>query len=415
MGIEEKVMEKIKVPFGTIEITPKAKRLIREILKTKNVSQGKYVGQFEKRFAELVGVKEAVAVSSGADADTIALAVLYDCGAERGDEIIVPALSFVATANAVVHAGFNPVFVDIKRDTYNINPELIEDKITRKTRAIMPVHLMGKPAEMDAILDIAKWHNLYVIEDAAEAHGAKYKGRNAGSMGDMGAFSTYIAHIITTGEGGIITTNNEHFAEAARSLRAHGREGCLCKKCQNIPGEKCHKRFSEEGEDERFYFDRIGYSSKMNEFEAAVGVGALESYDKILSKRRKNLAYLLGNFRRFEPFLRTFYEESHETIGPHAFPILLGEKAPFSRDEYSRFLNDNCADTRDTFASMPTQYKSFINFKGNGYQNKKLGDFPNAEYVGDNGLHIGVHQGLHKKELDHFLSVTERFMKEKGL
>src|SRR3989344_5619149 len=359
MGIEEKVMEKIKVPFGTIEITPKAKRLIREILKTKNVSQGKYVRQFEKRFAELVGVKEAVAVSSGADADTIALAVLYDCGAERGDEIIVPALSFVATANAVVHAGFNPVFVDIKRDTYNINPELIEDKITRKTRAIMPVHLMGKPAEMDAILDIAKWHNLYVIEDAAEAHGAKYKGRNAGSMGDMGAFSTYIAHIITTGEGGIITTNNEHFAEAARSLRAHGREGCLCKKCQNIPGEKCH--------------------------------------------------------RRFEPFLRTFYEESHETIGPHAFPILLGEKAPFSRDEYSRFLNDNCADTRDTFASIPTQYKSFINFKGNGYQNKKLGDFPNAEYVGDNGLHIGVHQGLHKKELHHFLSVTERFMKEKGL
>lgn len=405
--IEEKVKEKRKVPFGTITITDKAKQLIKEIAEIGNISQGKYVRQFEERFAELIGVKEAIAVSSGTDADMIALSVLYDCGAKRGDEIIVPALSFVATGNAVVHAGFKPVFVDVERDTYNINISLIADKITKKTRAILPVHLMGKPAEMDAIMYIAKRHNLHVIEDAAEAHGAKYKGKNAGSIGNLGAFSTYIAHIITTGEGGIITTNNKDFAEAARSLRAHGR-GCTCGECilNAKPGSYCGKRFK-EGTDTRFSFDRIGYSSKMNELEAAIGIGALEIYDEILSKRRENLIYLMDNFRGFEPFLYTFNETSHETIGPHAFPIVLGKKAPFSRDEYSRFLNNNGIDTRDMFASMPTQYPSF---KYLGY---KLGDFPNAEYIGNNGLHIGVHQDLNAEHLDYVVETTERFIKEK--
>ncbi|MBI2046948.1 aminotransferase class I/II-fold pyridoxal phosphate-dependent enzyme, partial [Candidatus Pacearchaeota archaeon] len=128
--IEEKVQEDREVSFGTITITDKSNELIKEILKSRNISQGKYVRQFEEGFAERVGVKEAVAVGSGTAADTIALAVLYDCMAKRGDEIIIPALSFIATANAVVHAGFTPVFVDVERDTYNINPRLIDDKIT---------------------------------------------------------------------------------------------------------------------------------------------------------------------------------------------------------------------------------------------------------------------------------------------
>ena len=405
--IEEKVQEDREVSFGTITITDKSKELIKEILESRNISQGKYVRQFEEEFAKRVGVKEAVAVKTGTDADTIALAVLYDCMAKRGDEIIIPALSFIATANAVVHAGFNPVFVDVEKGTYNINPSLIDDKITRKTWAIMPVHLMGKPANMDAIMNIAKRYDLYVIEDAAEAHGAKYKFKNAGSIGDMGAFSTYIAHIITTGEGGIITTNNEDFAEAARSLRAHGR-GCSCKSCTPIikPGSYCEKRFK-QGEDIRFSFGRKGYSSKMGEMEAAIGIGALEIYDEILGIRRENLIYLMNNFRRFEPLLHTFHEESYETIGPHAFPIVVDKKAPFSRDEYSRFLNKKKIDTRDMFASIPTQYPAYRDF---GY---KLGDFPNAEYIGNNGLHIGVHQDLCRGDLDYVVEVTERFIKEK--
>src|SRR3989338_7500970 len=208
---------KMKIPFGTITITSKSRELINEALDSGRVSNGKYVREFEELFARLTGTKEAVAVSSGTDADMLALAVLYDFGAERGDEIIVPALSFVATGNAILQAGFTPVFVDIDRKTLNIDPSKIDEKITERTKAIVPVHLMGKPADMDAINAIAERYKLYVIEDAAEAHGAVYKGRNIGTLGDMAAYSLYVAHIISTVEGGIVTTDNSDFAEILRS------------------------------------------------------------------------------------------------------------------------------------------------------------------------------------------------------
>ena len=211
----------MRIPFGTISVTEKSKELIHKILESNRLSSGKYVREFEKRFAELVGTKEAVALSTGTDADALALAVLYDFGAKRGDEIIIPALSFVATGNAVLQAGFTPVFVDIDRKTLNIDTTKIEEMITERTRAIMPVHLMGKPADIDAINTIAKKYNIRVIEDAAEAHGAVYKGRNIGTLGDMAAFSLYVAHIITTVEGGIVTTDNSDYAEILRSLTSN--------------------------------------------------------------------------------------------------------------------------------------------------------------------------------------------------
>jgi len=173
-----------KVPFGTVSITEKAKELINKAIETKWVTKGQYVREFEDKFAALFDVKYGIAVSSGTDADAIACAVLYDFGAQRGDEIIIPALTFVATGNAVLQAGFKPVFVDVNRETLNIDPDKIEAVITKRTRAIMPVHLMGKPADMDKIMAIAKKHKLHIIEDAAEAHGAEYKGQKIGSIGD---------------------------------------------------------------------------------------------------------------------------------------------------------------------------------------------------------------------------------------
>ena len=275
----------MRYPFGTITITEKSKKLVNEILNTGRVSGGKYVREFEKQFAKLIGTKEAVAVSSGTDADALALAVLYDYGAIRDDEIIIPALSFAATGNAVLQAGFKPVFIDVERETLNINPEKIENVITKRTRAIMPVHLMGKPADMDPINKIAKKHKLYVIEDAAEAQSAVYKCKNIGTMGDMAAFSLYIAHIISTVEGGIITTNNTEFADTLRSLRAHGR-ACKCEQCVlNLGSKYCEKRFK-YSTDIRFIFERIGYSAKMNELEAAVGIGYLDIYPEIFSAKK---------------------------------------------------------------------------------------------------------------------------------
>ncbi|MBI5145303.1 MAG: DegT/DnrJ/EryC1/StrS family aminotransferase [Candidatus Omnitrophica bacterium] len=396
---------KIRINFGTVSVTKKAERLILQALAKNRISAGKYVREFEEKFARLIGTTEAVALSSGTDADALALAVLYDFGAKRQDEIIIPALSFVATGNAVLQAGFRPVFVDVERQTLNIDASRIEEVITQKTRAIMPVHLMGKPADMDTINRIAKKYKLFVIEDAAEAYGAIYKGKAVGRLADMAAFSLYVAHMITTGEGGIVVTDRSDFAEILRSLRAHGR-ACKCNTCVlNTASSYCAKRFKYgDNRDIRFIFERIGFSSKMNELEAAVGLGNLDIYPAILKKRRKNLTYLMEKFREFQPYLYTIREEPNEQIGPHAFAIILGKEAKFTRDKFVYFLEKHGIDSRSLFLSMPTQCPGF---KYLGY---KLGDFPNAEYIGDNGLHIGIHQEMGQKELDYVLNLIKVFL-----
>ncbi|MCM8832698.1 MAG: DegT/DnrJ/EryC1/StrS family aminotransferase [Candidatus Omnitrophica bacterium] len=400
-------MNKRKIPFGTIVITEKAKKLVNEILDTKRVSQGKYVREFEEKFAKLVGSKYAVAVSSGTDAIALALSVMYDYGAKRGDEVILPSLTFVGTANAVLIAGFKPIFVDVEFDTLNINPEKIEEKITEKTKAILVVHLMGKAAKIDKILNIARKYNLFLIEDAAEAHGAKYKDKYVGTFGNMGCFSTYVAHIISTVEGGIIITNNQDYAEILRSLRAHGR-ACKCNLCVlNISSGYCKKRFM-YGRDIRFVFERFGFSSKMNEIEAAIGLGNLEIYDEILEKRRKNFFKLKETFNKFEEYFYTIDESENEKLGPHAFPFILKENCKFTRDQLVNFLNERGIDTRDLFASIPTQTPGY---KFLGY---KEGDFPISEYIGNNGIHIGVHQEITDKDIKYIEQVLKEFIKENG-
>ena len=382
MNIEMKV--RYNVPFGTVTITPEAEDLIQQALKTRFVTKGKYVAEFERRFAELFGTKEAVAVSSGTDADALSCAVLYDYGAQRGDEVIIPALSFIATGNSVLQAGLKPVFVDVCKETLNIDVNKIEAAITPRTRAIMPVHLMGKPADMDPILAIAKKHNLFVIEDAAEAHGAEYKGRRIGTLANMAAFSLYAAHIVTSIEGGMVTTDDPKIAEALRSLRNHGIIG-------------------------KFEFHRVGFSAKMNELEAAVGIGNINIFDKIFGQRRKNLLRLIERFREFDPFFITLKEDQNEKIGPHAFSIILKPGLPFTKDEMVDELDGAGIDSRNLFYSIPTQCPSY-QFLGH-----RLGDFPEAEYCGDHGFHVGLHQDLNEDHMDYVADKVRGFLKQKGV
>jgi len=370
-----------KVPFGTVSLTNESIDLIQEALKSKWVTRGKYVQEFEEKFADLFGVKEAVAVSSGTDADALACAVLYDYGASRGDEVIIPALTFIATGNAVLQAGLKPVFVDVKRETLNIDPSKIEAVITEKTRAIMPVHLMGKPADMDVICAIAQKHNLTIIEDAAEAHGAEYKGKKIGSIGDMAAFSLYAAHIVTTIEGGIAITNDSNKADALRSLRNHGIVG-------------------------KFEARRIGFSAKMNELEAAVGLGNIKIFHEILEKRRENLLCLIEKFKKFEQYFITIKEEEGEKIGPHAFSIIVKEDAGFSKDEFVQHIEKEGIDSRNLFYSIPTQCPSY-EFLGH-----KLGDFPEAEYCSNHGTHIGIHQDISLEQCEYVVETVGKFLKK---
>lgn len=372
-----------RVPFGTVSVTEKAKKFINEAIDHRWLTKGKYVNEFEYKFAALFGLKYGIAVSSGTDADALACAALYDFGASRGDEIIIPALTFVATGNAVLQAGFKPVFVDIRRETLNIDPDKIERVITAKTRAIMPVHLMGKPADMDRIMAIAKKHKLHVIEDAAEAHGAEYRGRKIGTIGDMACFSLYAAHIITTIEGGMVITNNEKMAQVIRSLRNHGIDG-------------------------KFRFKRIGFSAKMNEIEAAVGLGNIEIFQDILEKRRRNVRYLIKQFAKFDRYFWYLKEDSHEVLGPHAFSIIVKPGLNFTKDEFVSFLEKEGVDSRNLFYSIPTQTESYQ------FMGYKLGDFPESEYCSDHGTHIGCHQDIEQDQLDHVILTVERFLKSKG-
>ncbi|MCD4780622.1 MAG: DegT/DnrJ/EryC1/StrS family aminotransferase [Candidatus Omnitrophica bacterium] len=374
---------KFKVPFGTVSLTAEARRLIDEAWASNWVTQGKYVAQFERAFARRFDSRHAVAVSSGTDAVAVACAVLYDFGAQRGDEIIVPALTFIASGNAVLQAGFKPVFVDVDRTTLNIDPRQIEKVITARTRAILPVHLMGKPAPMDAVCCLAQKHGLFVIEDAAEAHGARYHDQAVGTIGDVGAFSLYAAHILTSIEGGMVLTQQARMAEALVSLRNHGMTG-------------------------KFEAGRIGFSAKMHELEAAVGLGNMAIFSRILEKRRQNLLYLIDCFQAFAPFFITMEEGPDERIGPHAFPIILKEGLPFGKDEFVGQLESSGIDTRNLFYSIPTQCPGYQFL---GYQ---LGDFPEAEYCSAHGTHIGIHQGLEREQLDYVVDTIQKFLKDRG-
>src|SRR3989344_4842139 len=260
----------MRIEFGDLRLDEEAKTNLLHCWETSWVSGGPKVKKFEEEWGKLFGYKHNIAVYSGTGGDIGACMALYDFGAQRRDEIIAPALAFAAVGNSIMQAGFKPVFVDVEKHTLNINPRKIEEKITAKTRAIMAVHTMGKPCEMDTIMQIARKHNLLVIEDACEAHGARYKKKNVGSWGDMAVYSCYAAHLIYCGEGGMVSTNNKHLAEVIRSVRTHGRKN----------GKK------------EFNHVRLGFNGKMNDLEAAVGLSEIGNFQKIFARRRENLHYL---------------------------------------------------------------------------------------------------------------------------
>ena len=360
----------MRISFGDLVIGDIAKRNFQRVFDKNWASEGDNVREFEAKFAAKFGYKHAIATSSGTDADMVSCAALYDFGANREDEIIVPALSFVATTNSVLAAGFIPKFVDVELETLNIDPAKIKEAITDKTRAIMVVHTMGKPCDMDLILKIAKKHNLKVIEDACEAHGAMYKGKIVGKIGDMGAFSFYTAHQIVCGEGGMVTTEDDKIADIVRSVKSHGRP----------PGS--------------IYFDfrRIGFNSKMNDMEAALGLEGIETFDEFFNKRKHNLYNLLRLTKDLSKYCYFIKEEKYEKVSPHAFPLVLKDKK-YNRNKLYQYLESKGIQCKTLFGSLPTQHNAFK------FLNYRYGDFPVAEYIGNNGLHFGMHQYLNDDDM----------------
>jgi perosamine synthetase len=251
-----------QIGMSSPSLSNREQELVEQVLRSNILSIGPVVEDFERRIAGIAGTRHAVAVNSGT-------AGLHECivaaGIGDGDEVITSSFSFVASANAIAYERARPVFVDIDPATLNIDPNLIEDAITPKTRAIMPVHVFGQPADMDPILEIAKRRNLAVIEDSCEAIGAHYKGRPAGSLGDAGVFAFYPNKQVTTAEGGVIVTDDERLAGVYRSLRNQGRD--------------VHDGWLQH--------TRLGFNYRMSEVHAAIGVAQLERFDELMARRAR--------------------------------------------------------------------------------------------------------------------------------
>jgi perosamine synthetase len=290
-------------------------------------SLGKYVSQFEEEFARFCGVKYGVATSNGTTALHLALHAL---GIGPGDEVIVPALSFVASANAVAYTGAKPVFADVDMETWTLAPEDAERLLSPRTRAVMPVHLYGHPAPMDEIRAIAAAHNLWIVEDAAEAHGACAGDRRAGNLGHVGAFSFFANKIITTGEGGLLTTNDEALAARLRMLRDHA-----------MPPEK------------RYWHDEIGFNYRMTNLQAAVGVAQMARIDEFIARKRR-IAELYAEGLADLPGITLPVEKPGYTNVFWMYSVLIDAPFPLTRDEVIPALRQRGIDSRPFFHPLDT-------------------------------------------------------------
>lgn len=364
------------IDVGTLQITENHVAKVVKALKSNRLSYGPMTDEFEKRFAQLHGNKYGVFTNSGTSAlqATIhAMKILYDW--QDGDEIIMPATTFVATYNVILQNKMIPVLVDINEDL-NINPQLIEEKITDKTRAILPVHLLGKPCDMDTILTVAKNNKLKVIEDSCETMGVPGVGR-----GDVACFSFYIAHLLITGVGGMAITNDPELGKLIRSLIFHGRDN----KYLQINDDDL---YSEEVIHARFQFNYPGYSYRGTELEAALGLVELDLLSRNISKRQENAKYLNDQLNMWSDS----YIDNHAFM---MFPLFVGK-----RNQLMLHLEKQGITTRTI---MPLINQPYINLDTT--------DYPISEYVLRHGLLVGCHQNLTKKDLDYLIEHIQKGLK----
>lgn len=362
-----KKMIKVAQPFvGTEEV-----KAVTKVLLSGRYVSGTMVEEFERRFAEYIGTKYAVAVNSGTAALHLALAIL---DIRVNDEVIVPPLTFFSTISAVFHQAATPVFSDVNLENYCIDPKSIKSQISNRTKAIIPVHLYGNSADMDSIIKIAKKYKLKVIEDAAQAHGTEYKGRKVGSIGDIGCFSFFATKHMTTGEGGMIVTNNKKWANLAKIMRNHG----MTDRCRH---------------------DYLGYNYRMTEIAAVMGIAQLKKLDRLNTKRIKNSFYLINRLNTFNiSWLKTPKLSKHIK---HTFfwcPILIDEeKLGMNTKNLIKILAQKNIETRHRYWQPLYRQKMLTRMK-KGYSGVYL---RNSEKIAGRIIGLPNHAGLTKKDLDY--------------
>lgn len=391
-----------KLGVGHAHVGELGRKYVNEALDAGRLSQGEFVYRFEKTFAELHGQKYGIACSSGTSALHVALEALKEThGWKENSEVLVPAITFIATSNACLHAGLIPVFVDVDPVSYNIDPKRVEEKITANTVAMMPVHTFGQPCEMDELLTISKKYGITMVEDCAEAHFAKYRGQPVGSFGTIAGFSTYVAHTITTGVGGVITTNNQGLAEICRSLIAHGR-ACTCENCvASDPYAICKMRMQTEM-DKRFTMVRVGYSYRIGELEGALGLAQLDQRKFIMDTRRTNAKFLSEHLNIYDKYLQLPYFPEYIEHSFMMYPIVLHPNTPLSRKELVHYLESKHIESRPMLPliNQPIYRKLFGDIEK---------QYPVADWINNNGFYIGCHHGLDEEDMHYVVNCFEKF------
>ena len=355
------------IPVAEPLIGEKELKYITEAIKSGWISSGKYISMFEEKFSKFCGVKYGISCNSGTSALHLALVAL---GIREGDEVIIPTFTYISTANVVKYVNATPIFVDSSRETWNIDPKKIEEKITEKTKAIIPVHLYGLPCEMEKIMEIAKKYNLYIIEDAAEAHGAEYKGKKVGSFGDIGCFSFFGNKIITTGEGGMCVTNNLELKEKLESLRNQGMS-----------------------KERRYWHPIVGFNYRMSNIHAAIGLAQLEGINdsinlkirnaELYSERLKDIVELPPNIK--------------DTKNIYWMFCILSDK----KDEIIKALKEKEIETRPLFSPIHKMPPYYIGEK-----------YPIAKELNKKGINLPSSIKLKEEEIKRICEIIKAVVKK---
>ncbi len=385
------------IGVGGLNLGELERSYIEQVLESNRLSYGPFTRKFEKRFAEIHGCRHAIFCNSGTSALHLAVAALKERYAwEDGDEILVPAVTFIATSNVVIHNGLRPVFVDVDPQLYNVDPGQLSAKLTSRTKGIIPVHLFGMPSSMGPILEFASAHDLRIIEDSCETMFAQYEGQSVGSFGDIGCFSTYIAHLLVTGVGGFATTNDDRSAIMLRSMMNHGRDEAYLNiyDDDNLTDNQLFEVVAK-----RFSFCHLGHSFRATELEAAIGLAQLEQIDHNLEQRQANaqtLSYLLAPFEDYLQLPHIPPDRDHVFM---MYPIVLrnGDKT-----ELVRWLEQHGIETRDMLPllNQPVYRRIFGDIESR---------YPVATWINRSGFYVGVHQHLGESDMEFIAETIGKF------
>ena len=359
-----------KVPVFDFKLQDTEKEFVNDCLKTSFIGQGSYVKDFEKKFSNFVNCEYGVTTTSGTTALHLACKTL---GIKEGDQVLVSSSTNMACAFSVDYCGAVPIPIDIEKETWQMDVNKIEEKINKKTKAIMVVHLFGHPVDMDPVLKISKKHNLKIIEDCAEAHGVEYKDKKVGSIGDIGAFSFFANKTITCGEGGMVVTNSKELAEKAKSLK-------------NLSYGKVNK----------FLHDDIGFNYRLPNISAAIGLGQFSNIDKIFLEKKRIYDRYKKNLENVKGVKIPIVKKWATRYIMWVFNIYLDNNFPISRDELVKKLQEKNIETRNAF--VPINKQTVLIKK---YGLFKEDDCPNANYIMDNGFYLPSGNTITNEEIDY--------------